>query len=397
MPTVLFTWEFGGGLGHLVNILPLAKGLRERGHHVVAAVRDPPLADRVFQGMDVQCHQAPVVSHRPLSCVKAVRSFAHLLVNNGFDDRNELQSLSQAWRDLYESVRPDVIVFDHSPTAILAARSYGAKKVLLGTGFFCPIDEYPLTDLRPWLGNAGEQLHIDEDRVRENINHVLTAWGLTPLERLSQLYHQVDENFLVTFPELDHYGARPNVRYWGAWPNIGGKEAIWPDGNGKRVYAYLKPFPALPKLLSFLNDLKCPAIVYMAGAAYHELQQHFESGTLRFESEWLNLAHVARECDLAILNGNHGTTVSMLMVGRPTLQIPLFLEQGLFSMAIERLGAGISIAPDKPELIQSKLNSLLTSGECTKGAVEFARRYADFDPKRQIEAIVTRIDELLHG
>jgi hypothetical protein len=81
----------------------------------VAAVRDPPLADRVFQGIDVLCHRAPIVSHRPLSCVRTVRSFAHLLFNNGFDDRNELQSLSQAWRDLYESVRPDIIIVSVRP------------------------------------------------------------------------------------------------------------------------------------------------------------------------------------------------------------------------------------------------------------------------------------------
>jgi hypothetical protein len=274
--------------------------------------------------MDIHCRQAPIIRHKPVSYVKAVRSFAQLLLNNGFDDRDELQLMAQAWRDVYESVRPDMMIFDHSPTALLAAHSYGGKKALLGTGFFCPTDEYPLADLRPWLGNAREQLRRDENRVRDNVNYVLAAWGLTPVERLSQLYHQVDENFLVTFPELDHYGTRPNVRYWGAWPNIGGKNSDWPDGNGKRIYAYLKPFPALPKLLSLLKDSQCPTIVYLGRAVDETLRQHFDSNTLSLETEWRDLTQVGRECDLAILNGNHGTTVSMLIFqgGHPVWNFP---------------------------------------------------------------------------
>jgi UDP:flavonoid glycosyltransferase YjiC (YdhE family) len=37
MATILLTWELGAGLGHLVNLLPLARGLLQRGHRVYAA------------------------------------------------------------------------------------------------------------------------------------------------------------------------------------------------------------------------------------------------------------------------------------------------------------------------------------------------------------------------
>jgi hypothetical protein len=38
MGIVLLSWELGGGAGHLINLLPLAKGLAARGHKVFAAM-----------------------------------------------------------------------------------------------------------------------------------------------------------------------------------------------------------------------------------------------------------------------------------------------------------------------------------------------------------------------
>jgi hypothetical protein len=39
MSIILLTWELGGGLGHLVNLLPLARGLSQRGNRVFAAIK----------------------------------------------------------------------------------------------------------------------------------------------------------------------------------------------------------------------------------------------------------------------------------------------------------------------------------------------------------------------
>jgi len=39
----------------------------------------------------------------------------------------------------------------------------------------------------------------------------------------------------------------------------------------------------------------------------------FNAPNLRFEQRPLDLKRVASECDLAVLNGNHGTTIAMLL------------------------------------------------------------------------------------
>jgi hypothetical protein len=121
MNTFLFTWELGGGLGHLHRLLPFAEGLTARGHRVVVALRDLSRAREVFRDKAIALVQAPF-KHRRTNQIEPALSFAHLLHNIGFGDLNELSGLTDAWRNLIRYVNPDAIVFDHSPPTSPTAR-----------------------------------------------------------------------------------------------------------------------------------------------------------------------------------------------------------------------------------------------------------------------------------
>lgn len=394
MANVLLTWELGGGLGHLVNLRPLAKGLAQRGHRIFVALKELTRADHMLETEGLRYIQAPFRTRPVTRRITPPRTFAEILWNIGFGEYAEMRILAAAWQSVFEFVAPDLIVFDHSPTALLAARAINAKRALIGTGFFCPRDEYPLSDLSSPSSRVSEESQLNEDLILQFANRLLNSWGMQPLDRISQLYHDVDEHFLVSFKELDHYGAREEQRYWGAWPNVGGKKVVWPQGNGARIYAYLKPFAALPNLLAILRELRCPTVVYVDGISA-AIQKRFASKSLQFEAAPLDLAQGAAECDLAILNGNHGTTVSMLLAGKPTLQIPLFLEQGLFSRAVEKMGAALIGLHNRGEQITLRLLEMLSSDRFTKAAAAFAARYSAFDPSLATRDLVDRADELL--
>jgi hypothetical protein len=403
MATILMTWELGAGLGHLMQLLPLAKGLVARGHTVYAALRDLPRVESVFGPGPVRYLPAPYRVTAPRRQFRPPVTFAHLLHNCVFAELPALRTMTTAWRNLIRLVRPDVIVFDHSPTALLASRAFGdqVRRVVIGSGFCVPPDPpAPPLVLRPWLGADPAGLAADERGVLERVNTLLSEWRRPTLERLLQIYSDVDEQFLVTFAELDHFRDRGGqVVYRGAWTEGRGRPPEWPadapEGR-KRIFAYLKNFPALPALLDALRSSGHPTLVYADGAPPE--MRWFASETLKFVNGPVHLGRAAKECDLAILNSGHGATASMLLAGKPALLLPIYLEQGMLADAAERNTGAVLQAPykDGPKTVE-QLEKMLGSEQYAQAARGFAARYARFDPAEQNERMVDRIEQLVGG
>jgi hypothetical protein len=392
MATFLLAWELGRGSGHLVRLLPIAEGLTRRGHQVFAAVKDLPRAQAILPTSLLTLIAAPLSSDR-VSEIEPALTFAHVLHNVGFGDLDRLRQLTTRWRTVFEETRPDLIAFDHSPTALLAARGLPTRRVLLGSGFFCPPDRSPLPNLRPWIKANASQL-IDQERlVLDQMNTILRELGQSPLDRITQLYSDVDENFLTTLKELDHYRDRPQSQYWGAWTKTRGEIPIWPNCPGKRIYGYLKPFDGLTHLLTLLRALNHPTLIHCDGVDI-SIQREFGRGNLRFAKDRLDLETVGRECDLGILNGNHGTTIALLLAGKPTFQVPITLEQAMLADAVRRMGAGLAASSSRRTEVTDRLKRMLLTDTYSRAAKGFKARYADFDALRQQENMLNRIEWL---
>jgi hypothetical protein len=395
MATILYAWELGGGLAHLMQLRPLARGLCRRGHRVVAMLRDLSRTRVALGDLDLRFMQAPIQARLGGVGRALPRTFADVLWNIGFADPDALLALTLAWREAFSCVRPDLILFDHSPTALLAARGLPVVKALVGNGFCCPPDVSPLPDLRPWLQDAPKESRHAEHCTLQSANRVLEALGEPPLARLSQLYGEVDESILATFPELDPYRARQAGQYVGAWASHGGAAPQWPAGPGQRVFAYLKPFPAVSVLLAQLNRLKCPTLVSSDGLDA-QVVARYSSATLHFTHRLLDLEAVGRECDLAILNGNHGLTAAMLQAGRPMLQLPIYLEQAHNALGAQRMGTAESAGIDRPQEIRHGLGLLLESDRYRTTAEGVAGQYSRFSATEQIGRVLDRLSHLLN-
>jgi hypothetical protein len=143
--------------------------------------------------------------------------------------------------------------------------------------------------------------------------------------------------------------------------------------------------PATPDLLAVLKDRGDRAIIYANGVDA-ATRRRFESPTLKFEAEPLDLRKTARESDLAVLNAGHGATAEVLLAGKPVFLLPLVLEQSLVARAVKNLGDAEAAAPKDATSFGPKLDALLLEKRFGQAARSFAR------PSRYLRPTAERRD-----
>lgn len=240
MSRIAFVWELGSSYGHISALLPYARKLKQRGHQVMLVLRELHHAAEL-QIEDMPILQAPIWLPNMQGLAEPPVTYSEILMRNGHFAPDGLAGLVGAWRDLFSLLHCDLIVADHAPTALLAARSMGLASATLGNGFLLPPGRVPLPSMRPWLNVPRIRLEASDARVLDSMNTVLTRYGARPLRSVSELF-ETEENFLCTFPELDHYVQRGTAVYLGAISNMqSGREVAWPTGEGACVFVYLDP------------------------------------------------------------------------------------------------------------------------------------------------------------
>ena len=396
MARILYAWEIGSGYGHVDSFLPVALKLRERGHEVLFALRDITGAHAVLARHGFAVFQAPVWLHPVNGLREPSVTYAELLFRLGYLSELGLTGLARAWRQLFAATKADMLVADYSPTALLAARGTPLATVMFSTGFYSPPRVSPLPTMRPWGDVPKAQLLQSEQQAVKAANYALAQLGAPPLAALMDLF-AVDEDFLCTLPELDHYRGRVNTRYWGPVMSLHeGEELAWRDGGDvKRVFAYLKPHRDSETLLQTLKTLDCEALVFALGMPAASVER-FQTDKVRITTQPLKLSRIIERCDLCVCHAGHGTTAAMLLAGVPLLLLPIQLEQYLTAYHVAACGAGLFVDPEKPQPNYALLlEELLRNPAYSSRAKKFAARYGDLDQTQQIAEISARMEEIL--
>ncbi len=398
MGRIVIAWELGGGLGHIQYDLPLAKILLQRGHEVVCIMKDVIDSGRILDQHSIRIMQAPVWQVY-VKKLENTYNYAETLFNHGYLVKDGLSCMAKSWRNLFNFINPDLLIADHAPTALIAARGQDIKTILYGTGFFAPPHQSPMPSIIPWKKPPEGLLEYSEKEAVRIINQVLTELGAPELHSLSDLF-AVDDNILATFKELDHYQTREETKYWGPVLNLpeGGKPE-WPTtGHSKKIFCYLKPtYPNLEEVLSSLQRIEAAVIVFLPKAP-KEISEKFQSANIKFEAKLLNMAEVCKESDLVICHAGHGTVAATLLHRKPLLLLPEHnqLEQVLTAWNITRQKMGLMIYTTQEHRdYRGAVDRILSEASFTRAAEKFARKYRDFDPEKQLGEIADRCEEII--
>ena len=171
MARFLLAWELGEGLGHVNRLLPLATALRDGGHDTTWAVKDVAVSGRRL-APDLGPIVAAPVRPNPKNA-QTPFSLADILATLGFSRAETFWPMLKAWIDLLQLVRPDALIGDYAPTALLAARVLDIPAASIGNGFEVPPDQAPLPSLQPWQSVPRGRLERSEKVVLHALNSVL--------------------------------------------------------------------------------------------------------------------------------------------------------------------------------------------------------------------------------
>lgn len=370
---ILFCWELGGGSGHLEGFGELARRFTLQGHDVTFATRNLRATRSFGPTSSLELIQAPMTWPPPKH--KPVVSLADMLLKFRFDRTDDICAVVDDWLRIFRSVNPDLIVAEHSPTAVVAAQIVGIKLAIQGTGFTAPPPVSPMPGYFSSEKLSCDQVNNIECVAVSAINQILARYGASNIDALKDLYSK-ERSFLLTYPELDHFGSREGATYYGT-PDQSryGSDPVWPDGHGEKVFVYLHPdYPQFPIMLEQLSELNYRVLVVAPGID-RELAERSTYRQIRIVEGHVNLDKLAPQCGIAICHASHGAVARILKQGIAPIVTPNFVEQVMLARRLACEQLSFAAYPDASRHdYRSMLRAVLQDKTVRRNAECFAER-----------------------
>ncbi|MFT7410559.1 MAG: hypothetical protein ACI9EX_001156 [Oleispira sp.] len=359
---ILLCWELGTDYQHLVSLQSIARFYQAKGYDVWIAARDVSKLKRLFSGVKINIVAAPFAeSAAELGVEKqAPRSYADFLRRCGFHQADALSGLVSAWRSLFSFIKPDLLLCDHAPTALLSARGLSfdgraVAKVAVGMPFSVPDDNRPAGVFFAG-GFATRDIVRFEDDLVKVINKVCIEFSIPRIKNLADLFADFDKCIYQTYAELDHYGYRSaqqrhKTSYVGTAVPDFSEPVVFPHFKGPKIYCHVKGSAETPVLLKTLQAIECSAVVLIDGIPDAIINAH-QSRHILYINKPVSMRDVLDKSTFAILNGGINAVSLFMKAGVPVALFPLHVEQFLIAKRVEALNAGI-------QLNLSNLNSAL--------------------------------------
>lgn len=392
---ILFTWELGANYGHLARLMLVAEAQRALGREVLFTVCNIEAAQALLTPKGYAYVIAPKVSS--VGSNGLALSYAQMLLSIGYANKIALSQALGDWLDIFNHYQPDLIVTDHSPTALLANRLVNIPVMQLGTGFEIPPKDR-WTEMLPLNNEQQEHLKVSEKQLLMSMNDALTSRGGFPMQSITDLFSNCRQ-LLATFAELDHYPSRKNAHYIGPIYSVDeGRQVTWLDTQRKKVFVYAwSDLPGINQLMKVLAELDVEVIAVIPGLTDEALLL-FSKPDVRIFKDMVSFAILIKDADLLITHSGFGTVSAFLRHGIPVMVVPDSLEQFLVGQRVLSLGVGLIMGPKRnQESFTQIISHLLKVQQYATAAQQFSIRNKCWDHSMPIKAVTCVIDKMLNG
>ena len=331
--TALFGWELGANLGHLSAIARLVDRFTSAGFTLVFAVPDVVSARLVLPETALVI-PAPVW---PFSAFAGGRlgycGYGDLLTQAGFHEPERLTAMARAWQALFALTRPDVLIADHAPAALVAARAAGLPVFSIGSPYTPPPPgPGPLPQYRADIAPAlPDSRHIE--------SAAQTAVALKSAARFTRAADLIsaDQSFAIGISALDPYAPLRRVALY-APP--GGFTPPAPLTGDARLFAYLgADMDGVESVVQGLTLTGVPTEIYLrhANAA---LSHFLTRAGIRVHEKPADLRDVFSRVSHVMSHAGAMLSAEAFHAGKVHLMLPRQGEQQLNARLVEAGGGG---------------------------------------------------------
>lgn len=333
--TILFAWELGEGLGHLPALKAIARAIAAEGAKPVFVLRDPVLTRAVLADVEAPILPAP---HWPKPAPPAALSgtYADILAGNGYGQVQNLVPQIEAWDQMFDLIKPDLIVCEHAPTAALTA--FGRIPVVfVGNGFVVPPADGP--EFPSFEANKGEPQR--QRPVLDVVQAALRAKGRAAPQTLTEPFRG-EVRGIFSFPVLDTYR---HARREAVLGPIEPMPAVAPLPATRRLFAYsASDYALINELTQALMEMGAEASVFFRGALGARAGVIRSRGVEVYDTA-PDLTEALAKASVVFSHGGTGFANAAFACGRPHVVAPRHFEAYATGRAIEELGAAIVVQP----------------------------------------------------
>lgn len=381
MRTVLLTYEFGAGLGHLNRLIAVAQRLESC--RLVFALPDlalgVPLVRRTFgEGAEIVQGVVWAAPTDPESRQVPTHTFADVIALFGFADAARLEALTARAAALLDAVKPDLVISDFAPTLRLASAGR-VPTVVVGNGYTIPPGGRLLPPMRPWETVVGPASRAQEGRLLTAVNAVRARRQGTAVDFFADLF-QGEHSFPCTIAEFDPYGTARTEPV--VWPfNV----PVIPEGppvaerRGPAAFCYFQSnHPALAPTLAAAGNLGVRAEVYVQGLDPQAVAARC-ARNVGVHRKPADFAVALPGTRVLVHHAGLGTAYAGVLAGTPQLVIPHNLEHAITARGLERFGSGLRVGvspPPEAATLTRVLKGMLADADLQARAARAARDLA---------------------
>lgn len=357
MASVILCSELGRGAGHLARLADYAVELEAQGYSVKLVTHDIHAAHRISEFVDVALFPAPVYVEQNFDLGQPTPnhiSFASILRHNGYQDVHTLAPLLRGWLHLQATLNADLVVADHAPTALLAAKLLQVPRIMTGNGFCVPPLSIPLSSICPWKDISEAKLALEDEGLVHVINDTIDELGFSGIhfKHAHELFADAAQ-WIFSVPEMDHFGSREQpyvVRWYNASPRL---VPEWPKAKGDKILLHMSAdSPYLNMTLEQLQLLQQPVLAVIPGVS-DGLIERYRGTSMTLQREAVDLKQAADGCNVFINTGNHDVVYELLSYGIPSIILPTEPDEIMLAYQLMQQGLAF-VGQETAELLETE-------------------------------------------